>query len=97
MQFLEHHRKQFLALHAELREVDYFPLSDAGLTNLKTLLLLEASLLMGLDVEWDPPTSHWEAPPRPMAPPPRWRRRKAATPPLPPSPAPPTPTTIAHF
>ena len=35
------------AAHDELREVDYCPQSDAGSTNLKTLLLLEASLLMG--------------------------------------------------
>jgi hypothetical protein len=49
MQFLEHHRKQYLDLHAKLNRIDYSPQSEAALTNFKALLLPEISLLLGCD------------------------------------------------
>ena len=36
MQFLDHHRKQYLDLHAELSKIDYSPQSEAALTNFKS-------------------------------------------------------------
>jgi hypothetical protein len=55
MQFLD--RKQYLDLHAELTKIDYSPQSEAALTNLKVLLLLEISLLHGCDFDWSPPVA----------------------------------------
>ena len=36
MQFLDHHRKQYLDLHAELSKIDYSPQSEAALTNFQS-------------------------------------------------------------
>ena len=52
LQFLEHHKIQFLGLHRDLAKISYSPQTDAALTNFKTLLELEISLLMGCDIEW---------------------------------------------
>jgi hypothetical protein len=49
MQFLKHHRKQYLDLHAALIRIDYSPQSEAALTNFKALLLLKISSLHGCD------------------------------------------------
>ncbi len=57
MQFLDHHRKQYLDLHADLIRIDYSQQSEAALTNLKALLLLEISLLHGCDYDWSPPVA----------------------------------------
>jgi hypothetical protein len=54
MQFLDHHRKQYLDLRAELIQIDYSPQSEAALTNIKALLLLEISLLHGCDYDLSP-------------------------------------------
>ncbi len=56
MQFLDHHRKQFLDLQAELIKIDYLPQAEAALTNFNTLLLLEIALLFP-DFYWSPPTA----------------------------------------
>ena len=45
MQFLDHHRKQFLDLHAELSRIDYSPQSEAASANFKAPILLEIALL----------------------------------------------------
>ena len=45
MQFLDHHRQQFLDLHAELSKLENSPQSEAALTKFKALLLLEIALL----------------------------------------------------
>ena len=50
MQFLDHHRQQFLDLHAELSKIEYSPQSEAALTKFKALLLLEIALLCA--AEW---------------------------------------------
>jgi hypothetical protein len=55
MHFLDHHRKQFLDLHAELRKIEYSPQSEAALTNFKALLLLEIALLPSNDYDWSSP------------------------------------------
>ncbi len=47
LQFLEHHKVQFLGLHRDLAKISYSPQTDAALTNTKTLIELELSLLMG--------------------------------------------------
>jgi hypothetical protein len=52
LQFLQHHKDNYLELHHELAKISYSPQSDAALTNYKTLLELEISLLMGCDIEW---------------------------------------------
>ncbi len=52
LQFLEHHKVQFLGIHQDLAKIGYSPQTDAALTNFKTLLELEISLLMGCDTEW---------------------------------------------
>ena len=57
MQFLDHHRKQYLDLHAELSKIEYSPQSEAALTNFKALLLLEIVLLAGCDYDWSPPAA----------------------------------------
>jgi hypothetical protein len=51
LQFLEHHKDQFLELHQELIKTNYVPQTNATLQNFKTLLELEISLLMGCDIE----------------------------------------------
>jgi hypothetical protein len=56
LQFLHHHVKQFTDIHRELMRIEYTPQSETALTNLKILLLLEISLLLGCDVEWAPPS-----------------------------------------
>ena len=50
MQFLDHHRTQFLELHADLSKIEYSPQSEAALTKFKALLLLEIALLCA--AEW---------------------------------------------
>ena len=50
MQFLDHHRQQFLDLHAELSKIEYSPQSEAALTKFKALLLLEIALMCA--AEW---------------------------------------------
>ncbi len=57
MQFLVHHRKQYLDLHAELIRIDYSPRSEAALTDFRALLLLEISLLHGCVYDWSPPVT----------------------------------------
>jgi hypothetical protein len=52
LQFLEHHKVQFLGIHRDLAKISYSPQTDAALTNFKTLLELEISMLMGCDTEW---------------------------------------------
>ena len=52
LQFLEHHKLQYLELHHELAKINYSPQTDAALQNFKILLELEISLLMGCDLEW---------------------------------------------
>ena len=52
LQFLEHHKENYLELHHDLAKISYSPQTDAALTNFKTLLELEISLLMGCDTEW---------------------------------------------
>jgi hypothetical protein len=52
LQFLEHHKQNYLGLHHDLARISYSPQTDAALTNFKTLLELEISLLMGCDTEW---------------------------------------------
>jgi hypothetical protein len=56
LQFLEHHKKNYMDLHRDLAKISYSPQSDAALTNFKTLLELEISLLMGSDTEWAQPS-----------------------------------------
>jgi hypothetical protein len=56
VQFLEHHKTQYIDLHRELQKMEHSPQSQAALQNLKTLLLLEIQLLLGCDVEWSVPT-----------------------------------------
>jgi hypothetical protein len=50
LQFLEHHKNQFLELHRELIKTNYRPQTNAALQNFKTLLELEISLLMGCNI-----------------------------------------------
>jgi hypothetical protein len=52
LQFLQHHKDNYLELHHELAKISYSPQSDAALTNYKTLLELEISLLMGCNIKW---------------------------------------------
>ncbi len=52
LQFLEHHKDNYLGLHRDLAKMSYSPQTDAALTNYKTLLELEISFLMGCDIEW---------------------------------------------
>ncbi len=52
LQFLEHHKQNFLGLHHDVARISYSPQTDAALTNFKTLLELEISLLMGCYTEW---------------------------------------------
>jgi hypothetical protein len=57
MQFLDHRRKLYLDLHAELIRINYSSQLKAALTNLKALLLLEISLLHGCDYDLSPPVA----------------------------------------
>ncbi len=52
VQFLEHHKTQYLDLHRELQKLEYSLQTQAALQNLKTLLLLDIQILLGCDVEW---------------------------------------------
>ena len=60
LQFLEHHKHNYLDLHHDLAKISYSPQTDAALTNFKTLLELEISLLMGCDTEWAEPSDFAE-------------------------------------
>ena len=55
LQFLEHHKAQYLDLHRDLMKIDYSPQSEAALQNFKTLVVLEISLFLGGDIEWATP------------------------------------------
>ena len=52
LQFLETHKKLYLELHRDLEKAEYAPQSEASLTNLQTLIVLEIALLMGCDIDW---------------------------------------------
>jgi hypothetical protein len=74
LQFLEHHKDQFLELHRDLAKISHSPQTDAALTNTKTLIQLELSLLMGCDIDWagasdleDPPVAAEVVPVLPAA------------------------------
>ena len=60
LQFLEHHKHNYLELHHDLAKISYSPQTDAALTDFKTLLELEISLLMGCDTEWAEPSDFAE-------------------------------------
>jgi hypothetical protein len=51
LQFLEH-KTLYLDLHREFAKSEYAPQSEASLQNLKTLLRLEITILLGTDIEW---------------------------------------------
>ncbi len=57
MQFLDHHCKQFLDLHAESIKIDQSLQAEAALTNFKTLLLLEITLLSRSVFDWSTPAA----------------------------------------
>jgi hypothetical protein len=57
MQFLLRHKTQCLEFHRDLSKIQYAPQTEAALQNLKTLLLLEISLLMGCDIKWAYPVA----------------------------------------
>ena len=46
LQFLEHHKTQYLDLHRELMEIDYSPQSEAALQNFKTRVVLEIYIIV---------------------------------------------------
>ncbi len=52
LQFLEHHKDNYMEIHRDLAKMSYSPQKDAALTNYKTLLELEISLLTICDIEW---------------------------------------------
>jgi len=54
LQFLQHHRDNYLKQCADFSECEYSPKTRASLESFKALLLSEAAILLGWDLEWRP-------------------------------------------
>ena len=54
LQFLHHHRENYLKQCADFSECEYSPKSKASLESFKAFLLSEAAILLGWDLEWRP-------------------------------------------
>jgi hypothetical protein len=61
LQFLEHHKDQYLELPCKLEKSDFAPQSEAALQNFKTLVELGIILLKGCNIKWAEP-SYFAAP-----------------------------------
>jgi len=55
LQFLEHHKKQYLELSADFANNSFMPQSKTALENFKELVLLDLKILMGADIAWQRP------------------------------------------
>jgi hypothetical protein len=55
MRFLleEHHKRQSLELHRKIDQDQFCAANGSQIVNLKTLMLLDVSFLMGCDIEWE--------------------------------------------
>ena len=52
LQFLEHHKKQYLELSTDFASISFMPKSRAALENMKELVLLDLRILLGADIAW---------------------------------------------
>ena len=52
LQFLEHHKRQYLELSTDFASNSFKPKSRAALENMKDLVLLDLKILLGADIPW---------------------------------------------
>ena len=52
LQFLEHHKKQYLELSTDFASISFMPKSREALENIKELVLLDLKILYGADIAW---------------------------------------------
>ena len=52
LQFLEHHKRQYLELSTDFASNSFMPKSRAALENMKDLVLLDLKILLGADIPW---------------------------------------------
>jgi hypothetical protein len=52
LQFLEHHKKQYLELSTDFASISFMPKSRAALENMKELVLLDLRIFLGSDIAW---------------------------------------------
>ena len=52
LQFLEHHKKQYLELSTDFASISFMPKSREALENMKELVLLDLKILLGADIAW---------------------------------------------
>jgi len=52
LQFLEHHKKEYLELSTDFASISFMPKSREALENMKNLVLLDLRILLGADIPW---------------------------------------------
>ena len=52
LQFLEHHKKEYLELSTDFASISFMPESRVALENMKNLVLLDLRILLGADIPW---------------------------------------------
>ena len=52
LQFLEHHKKEYLELSTDFASISFMPKSRPALENMKKLVLLDLKILLGADIPW---------------------------------------------
>jgi hypothetical protein len=67
LQFLEHHKKEYLELSADFASISFMPKSREALENMKNLVLLDLRILLGADIPWAHVGKQPEAPPSDLA------------------------------
>ena len=63
LQFLEHHKRQYLELSTDFASNSLMPKSRAALENMKDLVLLDLKILLGADIPWGHVGKQPDAPP----------------------------------
>ena len=63
LQFLHHHRDNYLKQCADFSQCEYSPKSKPSLESFNALLLSEAGILLGWDLEWRPSPQQYSGAP----------------------------------
>ena len=62
LQFLEHHKREYLELSSDCASICFMTKSRAALENMKDLVLLDLKILLGADIPWSHSGKQYDAP-----------------------------------
>ena len=52
LQFLDHHKKQYLEISSDFASISFMPKSRTALENMTELILVDLKILLGADIAW---------------------------------------------